>query len=143
MRRRKSDASLGDTSRRRRETRLVAVRGVVLDQSALRRLVDFRKAGAEISLPGGDFGARFPQRALQTRFSCGVANSRLCGLPALFFGRADVCHRLLLLRCYLVSIPSCFRRSFASADSREFGYSWTTYWNCTIVRGLSLIARYA
>src|SRR5947199_361746 len=36
---------------------------------------------------------------------------------------------------YLVSIPSCFSLSFASADSRELGYSWTTYWNCTIARG--------
>src|SRR5260370_28304195 len=103
-------ASLSDAFGCCAEPRFVAIGGVVLDEAALGSFVDLGESFAEIRLPFRDQRARFLERALQTRFSSGVANPCFCSLPALFLGRANVSHSILL---YLVSIPSCFNRSFA------------------------------
>src|SRR6266851_1753151 len=96
MTRRLRSASLSDAFSRCAEPRFIAIGGVVLDDAAPGSFVDLGESFAEIRLSFRDQRARFLERALQTRFSSGVANPCFCSLPALFLGRANVSHSILL-----------------------------------------------
>src|SRR5712691_10576024 len=90
-----------DALGRRAESRLVAIGGVVLDDAApaVRAFLS--------ALLRRDFPAVLRTLAFAACRRCFSAERMLA----------------INFSSYLVSTPSCFNRSFASADSRDLGYS--------------------
>src|SRR6185436_4499450 len=83
--------------RRGGQPRLVAIRGVLLDQTALRGLVDHRETGPQRFLVGVaalDAGSSLLERRAQLRLAGAVTRLLLFSLPSLFLGRGNVRHEI-------------------------------------------------